>query len=76
MLDAHCVSVGRDPRTITRSVQYIVSYEDPAAARRTVAELVEAGFTHIVLSLRGPYPPRAARWLLDEIIVPVREGAR
>ncbi|ANP56814.1 alkanesulfonate monooxygenase SsuD/methylene tetrahydromethanopterin reductase-like flavin-dependent oxidoreductase (luciferase family) [Streptomyces griseochromogenes] len=76
VLDAHCVSVGRDPRTITRSVQYIVSYEDPAADRRTVAELVEAGFTHIVLSLRGPYPPRAARWLLDEIIVPVREGAR
>ncbi|KUM95808.1 luciferase [Streptomyces cellostaticus] len=76
VLDAHCASVGRDPGTITRSVQYIVSYDDPAADRRTIADLVDAGFTHIVLSLRSPYPPGVARWLVDEIVVPVRDGAR
>jgi hypothetical protein len=54
-------------------VQYIVSYDDPATDRKTVAELVDAGLTHIVLSLRGPYPPGVARWLVDEIITPVRE---
>ncbi|MEZ0092954.1 LLM class flavin-dependent oxidoreductase [Streptacidiphilus sp. EB129] len=72
VLDAHCVAVGRDPRTITRSVQYIVSYDDPAGDRRAVLELIGAGMTHIVLSLRSPYPPRAARWLVEEIIAPVR----
>jgi alkanesulfonate monooxygenase SsuD/methylene tetrahydromethanopterin reductase-like flavin-dependent oxidoreductase (luciferase family) len=60
VLDAHCAAIGRDPRAITRSVQYIVSYEDPAADRAAIAELITAGFTHIVLSLRSPYPPGAA----------------
>lgn len=72
VLDAHCASIGRDPRTITRSVQYTVSYDDPAADREAVTQLVAAGMDHIVLSLRGPYPPRVARWLVDEIITPVR----
>ncbi|WP_344443145.1 LLM class flavin-dependent oxidoreductase [Kitasatospora nipponensis] len=74
VLDAHCEDIGRDPRTITRSVQYIVSYDDPAGDRKAVLELIAAGFTHIVLSLRSPYPPGVARWLVDEIITPVREG--
>lgn len=28
--------------------------------------------THIVLSLRPPYPERVTQWLVDEIIHPVR----
>jgi len=72
VLDAHCAAVGRDPRTITRSVQYIVSYEDPGTDRAVVTELIAAGFTHIVLSLRSPYPPGVVRRLVDEIITPVR----
>ncbi|MEU9042913.1 MULTISPECIES: LLM class flavin-dependent oxidoreductase [unclassified Kitasatospora] len=74
VLDAHCAAIGRDPRTITRSVQYIVSYDDPAQDRAALAELTAAGFTHLVLSLRSPYPPGAARWLVDEIIRPLRNG--
>ncbi|MFF1449816.1 LLM class flavin-dependent oxidoreductase [Streptomyces sp. NPDC058274] len=74
VLDDHCVAIGRDPRTITRSVQYIVSYDDPAADRAAIAELIAAGMTHIVLSLRSPYPPQVARRLVDEIITPVREA--
>lgn len=76
VLDAHCASLGRDPRSITRSVQYIVSYDDPAKDRETIAELIAAGFTHIVLSLRAPYPPKIVRRLVDEIVVPVRGGGR
>lgn len=73
VLDGHCAAVGRDPATLTRSVQYTVSYEDPAGDRRQVRELIAAGMTHIVLSLRPPYPAGAARWLVDEIVAPVRE---
>jgi alkanesulfonate monooxygenase SsuD/methylene tetrahydromethanopterin reductase-like flavin-dependent oxidoreductase (luciferase family) len=72
VLDDHCETIGRDPRTITRSVQYIVSYDNPAADRKVITALIDAGMTHIVLSLRSPYPPQVARWLADEIITPVR----
>ncbi|WP_405592848.1 LLM class flavin-dependent oxidoreductase [Streptomyces sp. NBC_01190] len=74
VLDAHCAAIGRDPGAIVRSVQYIVSYDDPAADRAAVLDLIGAGLTHIVLSLRPPYPRGAARWLVDEIITPVREA--
>ncbi|MFJ4674742.1 LLM class flavin-dependent oxidoreductase [Kitasatospora sp. NPDC088783] len=72
VLDAHCAAIGRDRRTITRSVQYTVSYDDLAGDRRSVLDLIGAGLTHIVLSLRSPYPPQAAQRLVDEIITPVR----
>lgn len=72
VLDGHCAAIGRDPRSITRSVQYIVSYDDPAADRKVITELRAAGMTHIVLSLRSPYPSRVVQWLVDEIITPVR----
>ncbi|WP_285773782.1 LLM class flavin-dependent oxidoreductase [Microtetraspora sp. NBRC 13810] len=72
VLDAHCAAIGRDRQTITRSVQYIVSYDDPAGDREAILGLVDAGMTHIVLSLRSPYPAQVAHWLVDEIITPVR----
>ena len=68
VLDAHCAELGRDPGTITRSVQVLVSYDDPATTRETVGRLVDAGMNHIVLSLPRPYPQGVARWLADEII--------
>ncbi|MGK5529224.1 LLM class flavin-dependent oxidoreductase [Streptomyces sp. URMC 129] len=73
VLDEHCAAIGRDPAEITRSVQTHAVYDDPAATRALVLEFVEAGATHIVLSLRPPYPEGAARWAADEIINPVRE---
>ncbi|TQF01690.1 LLM class flavin-dependent oxidoreductase [Kitasatospora acidiphila] len=72
VLDAHCAAIGRDPGTITRSVQYIVSYDDPAGDRAVLAQLIAAGFTHLVLSLRSPYPPGIARRLVDELITPLQ----
>ncbi|MFI1520034.1 LLM class flavin-dependent oxidoreductase [Kitasatospora cineracea] len=74
VLDAHCAAIGRDPATITRSVQCIVSYQDPAGDRAVLAELAAAGFDHLVLSLRAPYPPGAAEWLVEEIVRPLRGG--
>jgi alkanesulfonate monooxygenase SsuD/methylene tetrahydromethanopterin reductase-like flavin-dependent oxidoreductase (luciferase family) len=71
LLDEHCAAIGRDPREITRSVQLHVSYTDPAATRATVMELIDAGVTHLVLSLLTPFPPGVARWAVEEIIAPV-----
>ncbi|MFG1910552.1 LLM class flavin-dependent oxidoreductase [Kribbella sp. NPDC048928] len=69
-LDAECERIGRDPSTISRSLQQIVSYDDPAGTRAIVAKAVGLGFDHIVLSLPRPYPERAVRWLVREIIDP------
>ncbi|HVV11001.1 LLM class flavin-dependent oxidoreductase [Amycolatopsis sp.] len=71
VLDRHCVDVGRDPAEITRSVQYIVSYDDVAHSRKEIGELIEAGIGHMVLSLRAPYPKGVASWLVEEIIRPL-----
>jgi alkanesulfonate monooxygenase SsuD/methylene tetrahydromethanopterin reductase-like flavin-dependent oxidoreductase (luciferase family) len=68
VLDAHCADLGRDPREITRSVQLLVSYDDPAATRAAVGELVAAGMNHIVLNLPRPYPPGVVRRLADEVV--------
>ncbi|MDT0343738.1 LLM class flavin-dependent oxidoreductase [Streptomyces litchfieldiae] len=75
ILDGHCAAIGRDPAEITRSAQFHVSYDDPAATRATVLELIDAGVTHLVLSLPMPFPPGVARWAADEIITPVTERA-
>ena len=71
-LDEQCAAIGRDPLTITRSVQLPVSYGDPSGIRSTMRELVEVGFTHVVLNLPTPYPPHVAQWVADELIKPTR----
>ncbi|MEU9330578.1 LLM class flavin-dependent oxidoreductase [Streptomyces canus] len=74
VLEAHCAAIGRDPAEITRSAQIIVDYADPAATRAHVRALAAAGIQHVVLALPRPYPDNAARWLVDEIVTPVREN--
>jgi len=74
-LDAECLRIGRDPATLSRSLQQIVSYDDPASTRAIVQRAVALGFDHIVLSLPRPYPDRAIKWLVDEIIEPVEDAA-
>ena len=71
MLDVQCAKVGRDPRSISRSVQVIVQYDDLPGTRSIVGRLAALGFDHIVLSLPRPYPERAASLLATEIIDPL-----
>ncbi len=73
VLDAHCADVGRDPERIIRSVQLVITTDDPAATRATVVELIAAGFRHVVFGVRAPATGNVPRWLADEIIAPVRD---
>jgi alkanesulfonate monooxygenase SsuD/methylene tetrahydromethanopterin reductase-like flavin-dependent oxidoreductase (luciferase family) len=72
VLDEHCAAIGRDPSEIVRSAQVIVSYDDPATSRKYVLGLIDAGITHIVLSLPRGYPQGVVQWLVDNIATPVR----
>ena len=68
LLDRFCAEIGRDPAEITRSVTQSVSYDQPGQTRDAIAQAVEAGFRHVVLTLSAPYPEHIARWVADEII--------
>jgi alkanesulfonate monooxygenase SsuD/methylene tetrahydromethanopterin reductase-like flavin-dependent oxidoreductase (luciferase family) len=82
VLDEHCVAIGRDPAEITRSVQVFFTAQKPAApgarfpgpagARELIAELIDAGASHVVLAAIGA---PSMRWVADEIIQPVRTMA-
>jgi alkanesulfonate monooxygenase SsuD/methylene tetrahydromethanopterin reductase-like flavin-dependent oxidoreductase (luciferase family) len=75
VLDEYCAAIGRDPREVTRSVQTVVSYDDPGQTRESLRQLVDAGFTHLVLNPPTPYPSDVARWVTDELIMPTLDRA-
>ena len=75
VLDEQCAAIGRDPRQITRSAQVVLSYDDPASTRETLRQLLDAGFAHLVLNLPSPFPPKVARWVTDELILPTLAAA-
>jgi alkanesulfonate monooxygenase SsuD/methylene tetrahydromethanopterin reductase-like flavin-dependent oxidoreductase (luciferase family) len=73
VLREQCEAIGRDPAEITHSVQTVVSYDNAAAARETIKQLVGIGVSHVVLGLPRGYPVGVGRWLVGEIITPIRE---
>jgi len=76
VLGEHCAAVGRDPASITRSMQIIVRCDEPdavPAARRQLLDRIEAGVSHLVIAaLLGGRP---VQWLADEIVCPVLAAA-
>jgi len=70
LLDRYCTEIGREPASIIRSFHVPVSYDDPTTTRDAVGAAIDAGFTHIILSLPTPYPDGVARWVADEIVTP------
>jgi alkanesulfonate monooxygenase SsuD/methylene tetrahydromethanopterin reductase-like flavin-dependent oxidoreductase (luciferase family) len=72
LLDRYCAEAGRDPATIRRSLVLPVDYDRPAGTRAAVTAAAEAGFGHLVLSLRPPYPEQAASWVVREVIAAAR----
>ena len=73
LLDRYCIEIGRDPRAIVRSTSIRVSYGDPAGALVSTRAAIDAGFSHIVLSLPAPYPDGVARWVADTVIRPIQK---
>jgi hypothetical protein len=45
-----------------------VSYDQPATTRDAISQALDAGFSHLVLGLSGPYPVGVAQWVVDELI--------
>lgn len=70
LLDRYREEIGRDPASIVRSIALHFSYDEPEIARKTIREALDAGFSHVVLSLPSPYPADVARWVADELITP------
>ena len=68
LLDRYCTEIGRDPAAIARSISVFVSYADPGAARDKIGRAIDAGITHLILSLPAPYPNDVAHWIADELI--------
>ena len=75
MLDRFCTEIGRNPASITRSIILPVSYDRPGNTRKAIAEAIDAGFPHIILSLPVPYPEKVAQWVADEFISDGGPGA-
>ena len=68
LLDRFCAEIGRDPASITRSIVLPVSYDHPGNTRDAIAEAIDAGFGHIVLSLPVPYPESVAHWVAGDLL--------
>ncbi len=74
VLDGHCAKIGRDPWTIERSIQVLVNPNDMQSTITAVQSFIDIGVTHIVLSLRPPYPEQIAHRLAQEVIEPLLQA--
>jgi alkanesulfonate monooxygenase SsuD/methylene tetrahydromethanopterin reductase-like flavin-dependent oxidoreductase (luciferase family) len=76
VLREHCAAIGRDPASITRSMQIIVRCDEPDAvptARAQLLDRIGAGVSHLVIAaLLGDRP---VQWVADEIVYPVLQEA-
>jgi len=72
VLDGHCATIGRDSRTIERSIQWPINYNNMDEVRDDIRPYIEAGASHIILNLRAPYPERIVHTLAEEIVAPLQ----
>ncbi|HEX5040896.1 MAG TPA: LLM class F420-dependent oxidoreductase [Candidatus Limnocylindria bacterium] len=70
VLNEHCESVGRDPATITRSVQRHMTH-DLAEEAEVIAAFVRAGAQHVILNPRQELTPGIAARVAREIVEPL-----
>jgi F420-dependent oxidoreductase-like protein len=69
VLDRHCADVGRDPRSIRRSVQVLLGREgELEGTMRRIEELVRVGFTDVLLLVPPPNPLPRLQLAVREIL--------
>jgi alkanesulfonate monooxygenase SsuD/methylene tetrahydromethanopterin reductase-like flavin-dependent oxidoreductase (luciferase family) len=69
VLDQHCAGVGRDPRTIRRSVQVMLNRQgDLEVTMRRIQDLLQVGFTHVLLLIPPPNPVPAVELAVREVL--------
>jgi F420-dependent oxidoreductase-like protein len=71
LLDQHCEEIGRDPREIERSIQFLPDFvdRDPVELGR---EFIAAGATHLIYTCPTRYGAENARRLWESIVAPLR----
>ena len=72
ILNAHCAEIGRDPSTITRSIQVVVDPNNIAQTHTTIQDFIAIGVTHIILNFRPPYPDDIVKRSVIEIVEPLK----
>jgi F420-dependent oxidoreductase-like protein len=83
VLDQHCAAVGRDPSTISRSVQVPIDPLHLDDTRGLLGRFMEAGANHLILNLGNPrqyqeeqgrYPSGIIRRLAAEVVEPLQSN--
>ena len=65
LLDRYCAEIGRDPASITRSIDLPVSYDQPGSTRDAIGE-ASTPASGTSSSAAGALPADVARWVADE----------
>jgi F420-dependent oxidoreductase-like protein len=68
VLHQHCADLSRDPSEIELSVQVGVNYDNVQETIDALQGYVDAGATHLVLTLRSPYPDGIVARLAEEVV--------
>lgn len=68
VLDRHCDDVGRDPAEVRRSAQLHLDVSDVDSTLRLMEELIEAGFTELIVIVSGPDPVGKAERVAREVL--------
>jgi len=71
LLDQYCKEIGRDPREIERSIQFLPNAMQGDVVARA-REFMAAGATHLIFSAPVPYTAAGARKVWDEVVTPLR----
>jgi alkanesulfonate monooxygenase SsuD/methylene tetrahydromethanopterin reductase-like flavin-dependent oxidoreductase (luciferase family) len=68
VLKEHCAAVGRDPSEIELSSQVAADFDDLDASARQARSLIDAGATHIILTMTPPYTVEKVTSLANDLI--------
>jgi F420-dependent oxidoreductase-like protein len=69
VLDQHCADIGRDPKTIKRSVQvHLDRIEDLEATIRRIEDLIAVGFSDVILLVPPPNPIPRVELALEKLL--------